>query len=428
MQLSFREQAAAGARAQLSDLPSLEEHDASYNAYLEGELYDPNMVPSAALYRESQFSCAPDEMPSLAELFLEFWDCSKEAVLECDDKAAAALKSNVSSTAGDEPSSEVCAMAGAVQHSVSSMKASATAAAGVSQMLDAFYAPEGDTVRLPAVRDRAGNASVRVPPPAWLPAMPSLAAAPSMQELGKRSHASITTTSASPLTSGHTNHKMQKTQRKQQSKENLRSIHKFLKSLQGSQMWTPTQVSDIKLNLCNLQGGYLRSARAHTLKEKLTGKSEDDHVLFLQHLPPKDTRDYKKGQHKRREPYYDVALSDIDNESLEHFEPGADSTAAFAMTHADGTWTDYMVCDITRQQDADTGMYYLRFTPRAGGHWALANALWTVPKRLRRGKLHGSIKIGSRVYAFDEGFVTASYARGSEAKATEHTFTAEQQH
>eukprot|EP00953_Heterococcus_sp_UTEX-ZZ885_P033901 17606-Heterococcus_DN1.PRE.1 len=366
-------------------------------------------------------------MPSLAELFLEFWDCSKEAVLECDDKAAAALKSNVSSTAGDEPSSEVCAMAGVVQHSVSSMKASASAAAaGVSHVLDAYYAPESDTVRLPAVRDRAGNTSVRVPPPAWLPAMSPLTEAPLMHELGKRSHASTTTTLASPLTSKHVNNKKQKTQRKQQNKEYLCSIHKFLKALQGTQVYTPAEVSDIKLHLCNLQGGYLRSD--NTLREKLTGKSDDDYVLFLQHLPTGNSINYKKGQHEREEPHHDVALSDIDNESLEHFEPDADSTVAFAMTHLDGTQTDYMLCDITRQQDAVTRMYYLRFTPHAGGHWALANALETVPKRLRRGKLHGSIKIGSRVYTFDEGFVTASYARGSEAKATEHTFTAEQQH
>jgi hypothetical protein len=425
---TFREHAATGASAQLSDLPSLEERDASFNTYLEEELYDPTMSPSVVLHRGSQTSFAPDEMPAHAEVALEFWDCAKEAVLECDDKAAAALKSNVSSAAGDEPSNTVCAMPGTVQHGISNIKASAraAAAAGVSQVLNA-YAPEGDTLRLPAVRDRAGNTSVRVPT-AWLPAMPPLTEAPTMQELGKRSYASITTMSASPLTNKQVNNKKRKTKRRQQSKENLRSINKFLKSLHGSQMYTPAQVSDIKLHLCNLQGGYLRSALAHTLRERLDGKGDDDHVLFLQHLPPGDSRNYEKGQGKnlRKQPYYDVALSG-DNELLKHFEPDADSTAAFAMINADGTWTDYTVCDITKQKDADTGMYYLRFAPRAGGHWALANALWTVPKRLRRGKLHGSIKIASRVYTFNEGFVTESYARGSEAKATEHTFTAEQQ-
>jgi hypothetical protein len=402
--------------------------DAAFYNFLEGELYDPSLAPDIAFSEGRHISFGSYNLPE-EELSLEDWNSSEATALECDDMATATLKHALIIAVGDGSHSTPVATPVPMALGISNTQrgaSSSTAAAGLPPALNA-YDHQGDDVRLLATHNQV-----------WLPNASkadddvTAAAAAACTQTRKRSHAySIATTSAaSPLTSKHANNKKQKTKPQQQKKEDLRTITQFMKALQLSQLCAPAEASEIKLHFCNLQKGYLRSDLAYLLREKLAGKGSDDYVLFLQHLPIGNHRNYKKGQGKnlRKEAYYEVALTGIDNSILKDFKPDADSTAAFAMTHANGTYTDHMVCDISKQQDADTGMYYLRFTPRAGGHWALGTALWTVKKCFRRGTLHGSIKIGSSVYTFDEGFVTESYSRGTKAKATEHTFPAEQQH
>jgi hypothetical protein len=237
------------------------------------------------------------------------------------------------------------------------------------------------------------------------------------------------TTSKLTTPSKHTNADTSKKQGvykpTRQYKTASRTINQFLRFLQSSQI-QDSSASMVTIHLCDLQAGYLRSAPARILIHRRHVKKDNDHVLVLQHLPLKCKRDYKTGltYEARIEPYYELAITGIDNGLLRQLDVNA-STAAFAMTHTDGSLTDRMMCIFSVHQDTDTGMYYLRLTPPTGGYWALATALWAVPKHSRLGVLHGSIKIGNNVYSFSEKFLTVAYSTGSNCKTTEHTVYAE---
>jgi hypothetical protein len=187
----------------------------------------------------------------------------------------------------------------------------------------------------------------------------------------------------------------------------------------------PTDALQIWLHICDLQSGFFRSG---CFRQKLAGRTADEPTLLYQLLPLHKLERYMKGQgpKQRREPSYTIALSGIDSAALQQFDASS-SRVAFAMTHADGSNTDHMVCDISIEYDGSTSSYCLRVTPHAGGHVRLATAMWAVPSSKRRGKIHGCIKFGKTLYHFSEPFVTGSYSTGTPAKAAVHTFVAKQQ-
>jgi hypothetical protein len=174
----------------------------------------------------------------------------------------------------------------------------------------------------------------------------------------------------------------------------------------------------IWLYMCDLQNGFFHSG---WFRQKLAGKAITEPTLFFQLIPLKKLECYMKGQgpNQRCEPSYTIALSGIDSTAQFH---ASSSRVCFAMTHADGSATDHMVCNLSMEHVASTSSYCLTVIPRAGGHARLATAMWAVPSNMRRGKVYGHIKLGDTLYHFSEAFVTGSYSTGTPAKAAVHTF------
>jgi hypothetical protein len=175
----------------------------------------------------------------------------------------------------------------------------------------------------------------------------------------------------------------------------------------------------IWLYMCDLQNGFFRSG---WFRQKLADRDTTERTLFFQLLPLNKLECYMKGQgpNQRREPSYSIALNGIS--STAQFDQSS-SRVCFAMTHADGSATDHMVCDLSMEYVASTSSYSLSVIPRAGGHARLATAMWAVPSNMRRGKIYGYIKLGNTLYHFSEAFVTGSYSTGTPVKAAVHTFT-----
>jgi hypothetical protein len=174
----------------------------------------------------------------------------------------------------------------------------------------------------------------------------------------------------------------------------------------------------IWLHMCDLQSGFFRSG---WFRQKIAGKTADEPTLMFQLLTLKKLESYMKGQgpNQRREPSYSIALSGIS--STAEFDASS-SRVTYAMTHADGSATDYMECDLSLEHVASTSSYSLSVIPHAGGHARLATALRAVPSNMRRGKIYGHIKLGNTLYHLSEPFVTGSYSTGTPAKAAVHTF------